>query len=276
MLWLTFEKSVIEFKIQLKTRRAPCEDILLGESQFNVSEMNTSHAIVNLRKEGEDTGISVRLSTATETDESTLRQFLFLNPNDVCNRLTILAVHCDALTAARLTDLYFNVFPADEVRAASHPSGSNPSVSLLCPHARPFPIQSTGMASTEIPFCFLLPDDLPSSAVLDEQTHLSYSILCLWEGQADRDREPSPVHRVSARAFFSVLQPLAAAAYLRPQVGQVHIPYRLALWTRRLWRLLTRRKEAEDARRLRQQLPKRGTGLLRVDCMVRPDLARPS
>ena len=262
ILWLSAEKHVYQFFIQLNCRKSLCEDELVGQGLFDIREMEATSAIVNLRNSKNTlNGISIVVDAKTESEEDVLRQFVFLNQNRMCIKLRIIRIDCDADIARSLSNVYISVYPSHDGK-----------VGLVRPNSNEFPT----VDSAQIPFSFTLPHDLPSSAVFGDYKHVHYSIHSVWEGRGAEERQPSgsitgrghPLQRVSDRAYFYVIQPLASATYMRPQTVRVNIPYHIPLVEQQLLRMLriSRKEEDKEVRRLQQVLPEKG--FVRVDCQL--------
>lgn len=251
-----------QFVIQLNYRKSPSDDEIVGRGLFDIREIEATSAIINLQNSTNTlNGISITIDAKTESEEDVLRQFVFLNQNRVCIKLKIIHINCDTVIAKNTSNVYVSVYPSHDGK-----------VGPLRPRNKEFP----RIDSVKIPFSFLLPPDLPSSAVLDDQNHIQYSIHSVWEGRGAEDMHASgsvtgrghPLQRLSDRVFFYVIQPLASATYMRPQVGRVDTPYHLPLWEQQLMRMLCISPEEEDkeVRRLQQLLPPKG--MVRVDCQL--------
>ena len=262
ILWMSVEKNVFQFVIQLSYRISPYDDELVGQGLFDIRDMEETPVIVNLQSlKNTFNGISITIDAITESEEGVLRQFVFLNQNRVCIKLRIIRINCDKVESENLRSVYVSVF-----------SSYDGKVGPLRPQNKEF----SCVNSAKIPFSFSLPHDLPSSAVFDDNNLIHYSIHGVWEGRGTEDMQTSgsvtgrghPLQRLSDRAFFYVIQPLASATYLRPQISRVDIPYHIPLWERQLMRMLRILPEEEDkeVQRLQQLLPPKG--VVRVDCQL--------
>mmetsp|Transcript_20427 Transcript_20427/g.28214 ORF Transcript_20427/g.28214 Transcript_20427/m.28214 type:complete len:521 (+) Transcript_20427:291-1853(+) len=217
--------------LRLSQRISPTKYRLLGEALINLNTFNDGEVqCADFWKGGVKTGSSIFLECSTETDTDEIRQFVYLNCNQIILKLYLKKICLPSIKSKKSMPLDV-IITAYSSRTSSMSIGDEVSPVIAPPSASsPLP-----MNITEIPFSFILPSDLPSSLALDSQCHVSYSILCTWEGESSDTIASTPIRpskkstkteltmrmrpeqSLSCRVFFSVLQPSAAAMYLRPQ-----------------------------------------------------------